>query len=490
MEVLKKYRFLLFLFSLFLLTRLVVLIRFPLFGDEAIYLYWAQQLLRNFRFNIWISLIDGKQPLFIWLTSVFMHFIANPIVAGRLVSFCAAFGSFTGVYLVTKEFFDKQTAHLALVLYLILPFFLIYDVLALMDGLLLCLSIFSCYLAVILAKRGSILVALGLGVVMGLGLLTKSSATFFLLLSAPATLFALNKTRSEILKLICLFALSISVALGIGTLLRLSTYFPVIAQKNHLFIRTTAEVIQDPVSGVFENTKNITSWLFGYLGLGIFLFAPVGVLLKKQKYRETFFLLAHFLIPILALILYGKQLFPRYVLFMCWPLVILSAHGLMQVRNTLAVKHTLLPFALVAFFSVQIFTTYTVLINPDSAKLPALERLQFFEGNFSGTGLPELYTFFDSHQDQKVVILVDNPLGVLPNGLNIRYAQHKNMKIIGADDIQTTQVEKYREKYPENEMFLLLTWQGGPPPGVETDLALSVPKEHNPSLVWRVYRVK
>src|SRR5437762_10522628 len=93
-----RHRYLLYvtaffgLFFLYLIPRFLALRSFSPFIDEYIYTRWAQ--LGHFdpaaRF---ISLGDGKQPLYIWLVSLTMSVVHNPITAGRFVSLLAGFGT-------------------------------------------------------------------------------------------------------------------------------------------------------------------------------------------------------------------------------------------------------------------------------------------------------------------------------------------------------------------------------------------------------------
>ena len=52
--------------ALYFLTRLFHITALPIFTDEAIYVRWSQIGMRdaNWRF---ISLTDGKQPMFTWI---------------------------------------------------------------------------------------------------------------------------------------------------------------------------------------------------------------------------------------------------------------------------------------------------------------------------------------------------------------------------------------------------------------------------------------
>src|SRR3989304_9509570 len=91
----------------YLLTRLLNLKIIPIFTDEAIYLNWTQVAL-NDPAHRFISLEDGKQPLFIWFAAILQKFISDPLIASRLVSVFAGFGSIIGIYLLAKELFSEK----------------------------------------------------------------------------------------------------------------------------------------------------------------------------------------------------------------------------------------------------------------------------------------------------------------------------------------------------------------------------------------------
>src|SRR3989344_3628976 len=86
------------LVTVYFASRLINLKIIPIFTDEAIYSYWAQVALHD-PANRFISLEDGKQPLFIWLAAIMQNFIHDPLVASRLVSVFSGFLSVIGIYL-------------------------------------------------------------------------------------------------------------------------------------------------------------------------------------------------------------------------------------------------------------------------------------------------------------------------------------------------------------------------------------------------------
>src|SRR3989338_4724321 len=97
---------------LYFATRLINLKIVPIFTDEAIYTYWAQVALHD-PANRFISLEDGKQPLFIWLAAVAQKFVNDPLVASRLISVLSGFGSLVGIYLIARNLFGEKVAKLA-----------------------------------------------------------------------------------------------------------------------------------------------------------------------------------------------------------------------------------------------------------------------------------------------------------------------------------------------------------------------------------------
>src|SRR3972149_10179537 len=91
----------------YFISRLINLKITPILDDVAIYTYWAQVALHD-PANRFISLEDGKQPLFIWLAAIAQKFISDPLIASRLVSVLSGFGSLVGIYLIARNLFNEK----------------------------------------------------------------------------------------------------------------------------------------------------------------------------------------------------------------------------------------------------------------------------------------------------------------------------------------------------------------------------------------------
>ena len=167
------------LVTLFFATRLYNLTSLPLFTDEAIYVRWAQiaEQDANWRF---ISLTDGKQPSFVWAEIVAMKFVDDPLLAGRLVSVFSGLFGMIGIFFLASEIFkNKRTGFIASFLYIIYPFSLVYDRMALYDSMVATASIWSLFFAILLIRYRRLDISLILGMVLGAGVLTKTSNFFF-----------------------------------------------------------------------------------------------------------------------------------------------------------------------------------------------------------------------------------------------------------------------------------------------------------------------
>src|SRR6266852_1654782 len=139
MKFIKKYKFeIIFgvcIVALYFVLRVYHILSLPVFTDEAIYVRWSQIAKQdaNWRF---ISLTDGKQPMFVWIALVLMHVIHDPLLAGRMVSVFSGFVTTVGLFFLGKELFrNRWVGLLSSFLYVIYPFGLVYDRMALYDSL-------------------------------------------------------------------------------------------------------------------------------------------------------------------------------------------------------------------------------------------------------------------------------------------------------------------------------------------------------------------
>ena len=421
--------------SLFLVTRIFNLLNIPIFTDEAIYTYWAQVALHD-PANRFISLVDGKQPLFIWIAAIFQKFINDPLLASRLVSAFAGFGSFVGIYLVAKTLFSDKVGKITALLYIILPFTLLYDRLAIFDSLLTMLGIYSVFFTIQLAKEPRLDLAILTGTSIGLATLTKSSGVFFLyLLPFSALLFNFSdkKFRITLAKWIVMAGIVFFISQIIYNTLRLSPLFYIIDQKNLSFIRSFPEVIKDPFLFFSPNFKSIFHWSNDYLGLPlvlIFLSAFIFGIVKKN-YR-ILYLSTLILAPFLAECLFNKVLYPRFMLFYFPYVIILIAFAVKQILDFAKDKKRYVFVLLLLFIASPTLTSFKLLTSPQEAKIADADAGQYLNGWPSGYGVKEVVNFLKQEsKDQQVLVGTEGTFGLLPYAIQIYFFADKNIQLSG-----------------------------------------------------------
>lgn len=419
---------------LYFFTRLSNLTLLPIFTDEAIYLRWGQIGLRDASHRF-LSLEDGKQPLFVWLMYPLLKVFADPLVAGRLVSVIAGFFSLIGMSVLAKMLWGKKAIIPAALVYIISPYFLFYDRLAIYDSLTTTFAIWALVFEILMVKTLRLDTALLLGFAFGGGLLTKSSAQFSLyLLPASLLLFDWKKTerRQRLLAWVGLAITASVIAVFFSWIIKLSPLQHMVKQKNLTFILSFGDFFKDPFSRLVGNLRGLTNWLTSYLtwpwviGIGASL-----VIAFKESWRKTMLLLAWFLFPFLALAAFGIVLYPRFTLFMAFPLLVVLAFGLVQLKEK--IKNSLLLVACylllggyAAYFSSQI------MFNPINAPLPGADRLQFLDDWPAGYGINEVVAFAKAEsQKEPIFIATEGTFGLTPYALTIYLQENENLEIKG-----------------------------------------------------------
>jgi len=437
MALIKRYLNDIFLFLgllvAYLITRLYNIMSLPLFTDEAIYTRWSQiaRYDASWRF---ISLTDGKQPSFIWFDMIMMRFVDDPLLAGRLVSVLGGIVGLVGIYFLASEIFkNKKIGYIAAILYIIYPFSLVYDRMALYESLVSAATIWALYLEVLLIRARRLDVALILGMVMGFGVLTKSSA-FFAVYLLPFSLllfdFKQKNWKRKLIKWVSLATISTIMAYGFYSILRLSPFFHIIAEKTSLFVYPIKDWLSHPFDFFMGNLNGITDWFIAYTTIPFFLLILVSFFLGDRKtVREKLFLLSWFIIPFVLLALFGRVLYPRFILFMTMPLLILAAFSLNLILDSL--KNNLLKSGLV-FVALILLIRSDFYILTDFARAPIAkaDTDQFINAWPAGGGVREIVAFArEESKKGKIYVATQGTFGSLPTyAMEIYLDENKNIE--------------------------------------------------------------
>lgn len=485
-------RIVLVLGALYFATRLFNLTILPIFTDEAIYIRWSQIGSRDAAWRF-ISLVDGKQPMFTWIMMVFLRFIEDPLVAGRLVSVLAGAISAVGIWVLSFELFkNKKISFFASFLYILSPFTLMYDRLALYDSLVATFFIWNLYLAVLLVRHIRLDVALIFGMTLGLGMLNKSSG-FLSLYLAPLTLVLFDwKNPKKLIQWFGLFLVAALLSQAIYGILRLSPLYHMIGLKDVVFIYSFKEWLSHPIAFLGGNLHGLMEWLIGYLTWPVFLAALGSLLLARKKLPEVLLLLFYWIVPIVGLASFGRVLYPRFVLFMAMPLFCLAAVTMVATYNRFR-----LSFFGVVLFIVMLFpgviADYYILMNPKFAPIPFADKGQLLDDWPAGGGVKESLAYLTrAAEKEKIAIYTDGTFGLLPYAIEMYLVDHPNVMIHGvwpmpaspsaqmitdARELPTYFVLNQTQEIPDWPLTLIAEWTKGNSKEVKLRLLQFAPSE-------------
>lgn len=427
------------LIALYFLTRFIFLGNLPIFTDEAIYVRWSQIAANDAAWRF-ISLTDGKQPSFVWASMIFIKFISDPLIASRLVSVIAGFFTMIGLWFLTLELFkDKRAAYFSSILYICYPFAVVYDRMALYDSMVAAFAIWAIYFSILLVRRVRLDIALILGFILGGGMLTKSSAIFSIYL-LPITVilfdFKNKKWKFNLLRWIFLAGIAVVMAEIFYNSLRLSPFFHIITEKNATFVYPISEWIKHPFTFFFGNLRGLTDWLFTYLTSFYTALILISLILIKKFTQEKLMLLLYFLLPFLALALFGKVIFPRFIFFMSLYLIPIASFGLLETVEYVSkyfkkrkINTKAIPALIIIFFILYpAYVSLNFIFNPEKAAIASSDRDQYIEGWSAGKGVMESVEYFRKEaKKEKIFVATEGTFGLMPAGLDIYLVSNPNI---------------------------------------------------------------
>jgi len=442
---------LILIFGLYFFSRFQNLTSIPVFGDEAIYIRWAQiiQSEETLRF---IPQTDGKQPLFMWINAATLKFISAPLVSGRIISVFAGFGLLSLLFFTTAVFLnyeDKEKnifkfiknsvcknfypAAFTSLIYCLLPFSFFFDRMALADTLLSFFGLGALLFSFLLSKYPRLDLSLILGFILGLSWLTKSPAIYFIVLSFVT--FLLFNYRN--FKLIIIPLISSIIAFLIYNILRLGPQFSQIAIRNKDYIWSILEILKHPFDPLNPHLLNTLSLYNQYISCPLLIFSFVGLILLLIKTKKTknlnlkyLILISWWILPLIANAAMAKVFTARYILFTLPPLIILISIGFLNFLTK--IKSNILKLILIiTVFTLNLNFIYKISIDPFHQKLISTEA-GYLSDWTSGWGIKESADFLKQRsQVANVIVGTEGAFGTLPDGLQIYCNKIPRLTIIG-----------------------------------------------------------
>jgi len=282
--------------------------------------------------------------------------------------------------------------------------------------------------------------------------LTKTSG-FFNIYLVPLSLLLFDwrdkKRLFNLLRWLGLVFLAVVISQIFYSILRLSPWFHMIAQKDTTFVYPIREWLSHPFLFFWGNLKGQLDWLVNYLTLPIVILVILSLIFIWQKTQEKLLLFSWFFAPFVALALFGKVLYPRFILFMSLPLLVLAAWSLEEITKRIRRKWLLFTFYIL-LFTFSLYIDFRLLSNPKMALIPQNDRNQYIDSWPAGYGIKEIVAFANEKAKvDKIFIGTEGTFGLMPASLELYLWDNSNVEIKGfwpVKEIPLEAMEKSKEK--------------------------------------------
>jgi len=472
----KDVIFIMILLIVYFITRLINLDKFPIFGDEGIYIRWAKTAWHDASWRF-ISLTDGRQPLQTWGTIPFLKlFPNNALLGGRMFAVATGLVGLIGLFVLCFYLFGKKAAYWSAFFYIFTPYFLFYDRMALMDSGVNAAFIWILFFSILLVKTIRLDVALVFGLIAGLSLLSKSSVKLFIGLSALAPLLTFEQKKKDNVKKIVnfflLFLLVCFFAIAIYNIQRLSPYMHYIAQKNGTFVRSFSQFLKNPMEGLIYHLQAIPEYIFvesGYILPFIGLFGLY--LLFKKDHRLAIYLSIWLIASYLIIAVFSIILYPRYVNFIAMLLIVPATYAVTKVNKVLSRTIIIIYILFICYFN------YTILFDFKKIPFPEIDQGQYINGGNSGWGAKEIVDIArEKAKTKPVLILAEGDFGMSGDVLSVFVNQNDRINIKGYWPLNKEALISQQKELANNQVLVVYIYKKSYEPDLPLRLIKRFPK--------------
>lgn len=367
----------LFLLAYFV-TRLSSLSVLPIFLDESVHIQWAERLVSEGRI---LRPIGAGRVLAVAAYSLALPF-EDRLWAARAIASVAGAITLIFTMLLADRLWGRRGAVIAGALYLLSPFALGYDRLALSDGFLTA-SLTGLMFAVVALAKGSTSPwpQVAIAVFIALAVFSKVSALLFLG-TLPLAILILSINRAAAARRSFLPTL-------IGLLLAAPMLWFFYANSGEI---REQHVIDPLISGpaMLSTLRDMSRWLLGYFTIPTLLMAALSLILLRD--RRAVWLAVSSALPFVLFALFSQPWSARYVLPTLPPLLVLAAGGIDALARLAGERRAMWSAALLTLLtSVSALPfSWALLTLPETAPFPPDDRIQLVTGWPAGYGLRDM----------------------------------------------------------------------------------------------------
>jgi 4-amino-4-deoxy-L-arabinose transferase-like glycosyltransferase len=449
--------------ALYFLLRLPNLTAQPIFADEAIYIRWAQiaKAVPSLRF---VSLQDGKTPLFMWLMAPFLLIFQDPLFAGRLLSVVSGLFTVLGVWMICRSCFSKKVGLIAAFLVTVTPYMFFFDRMALVDSMLAAFVTWSIYFGLKLAHMPSYKNAIILGIIMGCAWLTKTPGMVTIVMLPVYLLFFDFKKadlRKRLIKFGSFFVLAAFVAGIMYLAQKIDPNFHQLSARNSDYLHPVSRLLIYPFDPFIPHFKDTMEYFWSFFGLPLILLIPGALILPfVKKNRFAILMVIWIAIPFWYELQFVKAYTARYLLFLIPILLMLipweidfliqfSAKYFKSMMKPNYFNKLALSLILLAIAIWPIYFVTKTFSDPAKTPLPLGERIGYLEDWTAGYGFKDIAQYLQQQsQNQIVVVGTEGGFGTLPEGVWIYLDRDTNVVFKPGKDFLPDSIIQEAKNHP------------------------------------------
>lgn len=384
--------------------------------DEGLYIFWSYLFSQNSGFA-YISMQDGKTPLFIWLTTYFNPWFDNFLFTGRFISVIASTISLISWSIISAKILGRKSLFILPITFLVTPFNVLMSRLAFVDSLLIAfgsLSILGIFLLQEAVSKKqifrSLIFALITGFSLGLAFFTKTTAKIFFYTEIFILLiWVVQFLKQKNFKSAVLLIVSSSIIAGLyfelmgylkfGSL----RHWEMIANKEAVLVFSLPELyrkffIEHNFGIHIKNIRIYLEYLFYYFG-PILVFFALGVIwvLKQRRYLWVLFMV---MVLTSGVFLSAKIPASRYLAIIIPEVLLISTFGLFWIWKK---NFQLLKIVSIILIIFSGFLSFKLILDPLSAYYSSDDRGNFLDYNLNALGLNESVNYLEPKRDNSAV---------------------------------------------------------------------------------------
>lgn len=427
------------LFALYLFTRLRGLSLLPIFLDETLHVRWA--LLISQGEKAWDATWKWGRALTIWLGALVSPWAEDLLLANRLLSVALGAVTLWATLEIARRLLHARPALIAGIFYVLCPFTLFYDRMALTEAGLSAFTALTLLFSIRVAESGERRFAVLAGVALALAVLVKALGVLALPIPAVVVL-ALGPVRAR------LGALALAYGVGLPPVAWALRRFVATENAQHMAELFTGGGGRGSFAALLAaNLTEGAGWLWTWCTPPLAVLGLVGAALAVGRRDRKTLLLA--LLAAYPLVTFASVLswrMPRYLLPAAVPLLVLAAgtlDGLLARLAALAseagrerTRLWLTAAATVLVLLPALRVDHALWTDPSRAAIPEPDRFQYVLGWPSGYGVRDTERLvrdeLTRHPDGVTVVVHANRfqnLRVTPLALGLAFAREPRVQL-------------------------------------------------------------